>query len=119
LYFGRKSDFFYHYTSKYCAELILRDMKLYATNARIKRFGSGVFLTKLAPCVDEDQLLVNNYIHKSHVYRTKLECAFAIKSTFLVKFKRLKDKFNPERDIWRFDGDIDLTKCEFHLIHRV
>ena len=94
-------------------------MKLYATNARIMRFGSGVFLTKLAPCVEEDQLLVNNYLYVSRYYRTKLECAFAIKSSFSIKFKRLKDKFHPERDIWKFDGDIDLTQCEFRLINRV
>ena len=119
LYWGRNNkNFWYHYTSKYCAQSILKDLKIKITNSRIVRFGAGVFLTKMPPCVDEDELLANNYIHKSAHYRTKLEYVFAIKPNYLMKFRQLIDKFDPSRDIWKCDTDIDLNKCEFYLIKR-
>ncbi len=119
LYWGcNNENFWYHYTSKYFAKLILKDMKIKITNSRLVRFGVGVFMTKMPPCADEDELLANNYIHKSRYYRTKLECAFAIKPNHSMRFQQLADKFDLSRDIWKCDTDIDLNQCEFYLIMR-
>jgi hypothetical protein len=117
LYWGRNNEnFWYHYTSKYFAQLILKDMKIKITKSRLIRFGVGVFMTKMPPCVGEDALLTNNYIHKTPYYRAKLECAFAIKPNHSMIFQQLADKFH--RDVWKCGNDIDLNQCEFYLIIR-
>ena len=91
-------------------------MRLRAKEARIIRFGRGVFMTKIAPCSETDLLLTNNYIGNPK-YLHRLECAFAIKTSSMI-FRKLNDKFYPSRDIWKSDRDIDLNQCEFYLIDR-
>lgn len=109
--------YFYHYTSKYFARLILNDLILKAGEARIPHFGIGVFMTKLGPKETTDCLLQNNYRGNSK-YKERLECAFAIKSNQFVRFVPISDKMFPSRDLWKSRNDIDLTKCTFFLIIR-
>ena len=91
-------------------------MNLKISKARIRRFGEGVFVTKIAPTELTKELLSNNYLGSSK-YLHKTQCAFALpKNDFRVV--KIRDRFEPSRDIGRIDSSIDLRLTNFYLIVR-
>ena len=105
----------FHYTSFANALCILNEQTILASEARIKKFGFGVFMTKMCkPENRDDKIRFNNYNTKVDRHDAKLQCAFAFRkdSIKLNKIARI------ERDVWRFDGDLNLNKCDYILILR-
>jgi hypothetical protein len=91
-------------------------MQINAGQARIKRFGFGVFMTRIDPCKDDKFLLFNNYLDNPK-YQSRLECAFAI-SFDCIYAKKITDHFYPQRDLWRCNFNVDLKDKKFYLIIR-
>ena len=112
----RHDDYVYHYTDFKSAINILQHNVLFASQARITRFGRGVFMTKYSPNKSDYDLIQNNY-QGNWKHASKVDCAFAFKSAYLGanKFREQRD-FN--RDLWKHDADIFLSTIEFTLILR-
>ena len=91
-------------------------MRINTTTARIPRFGSGVFMTKMPPTKPRSTLLENIYLNNSK-YDSKLECAFAIQEYSINAFK-FTDPMHPSRDLWKVHDHIDLTSCNFNVVIR-
>ena len=114
---GKRQGYIYHYTSKYYARQILKDKLLKAGASRIHHFGYGVFMTKLSPCMKNDELCENNY-RGNQKFLNRLQSAFAFKDDGTLNLTKIYDHRYPSRDIWRSNNDINLNQFEFYLIMR-
>ena len=108
--------YIYHYTNIPNAINILEEKVLRISQARIHKFGTGVFMTKFNPKKSDNELIVNNY-RGNWKYAAKLHCAFAFDSE-LLKANKFIDNWYIGRDLWRYDYDICLDYKEFTLILR-
>ncbi len=109
----QNDDYIYHYTNTSNAIHILKEKVFRTTQARIPRFGRGVFMTKFPPNLSDNELIQNNY-QGNRKYAPKVKCAFAFERAYLNAHQLLD--FN--RDLWRYDYDIYLFDKEFTLILR-
>ncbi len=108
--------FLYHYTDKESAKSILKSKAIKQGKSSRSTFGRGVFMTILKPTESDSVLLENNYGDKLK-FHSKTQCAFAFNIQEL-KAKKIDDPFSKNRDIWRFDQDINLNEYDFKLILR-
>lgn len=112
----RSAHYVYHYTSHVCARQIIDSMCIRTSQARVRRFGTGVFLTTMSPSNSTAELLENNYQGNTK-YRNNTQCAFALpKSDFSVV--KVHDPRDPKRDIWRINTSVELSHTDFYLITR-
>ena len=109
------SEYIYHYTTIHNAKEILRDKVINANWPKRHNYGKGVFFTILPPNRNDRDLIVNNYIYLSHKYFSNVECAFAFKKSDL-NLKRINADCG--RDVWCFNGDINLVGIQFRLVVR-
>jgi hypothetical protein len=114
---SHSSDFIYHYTSNASAQSILRENKIRTTAARVRRFGTGVFMTVMSPTESDNVLLENNYQGNPQLHMSKLEVAFAVRKT-AIDAKRIIDPRDSARDLWRHDYEIDLRNVDYFMINR-
>lgn len=91
-------------------------MVIRKTEARIKRFGTGVFMTKMEPIVDKSTLLYNIYLGNPK-YESRLECAFAVKKDH-IRAREFNDPKYPSRNLWKSNDDIYLNDNNFTLVFR-
>lgn len=121
----------YHYTSNAGAQGIQSSKRISASQQQAGGggdafFGSGVYLTSIAPH-DTTQLkiLLNNWdgphtpsaLEKIIVANTGKQLTKKIEKVVVVKLPRgLAKKVPDERDIYLVEGDIDLTKYEFSVV---
>ncbi len=110
-----RNEYIFHYTSLENARSILNVKRIYVTEARVKNFGIGVFMTALQPFENYSTLLENIYLGNPK-YETRLECAFAIKRHHINAYEFV-DRKHPSRDLWKCNHDIEL-KNNFFLIVR-
>ncbi len=111
-----RNDYVFHYTTLQNAKSILRMMKIKVTEARIKKFGTGVFMTKMEPIEAESTLLHNIYLGNPK-YESRLECAFAIHKHHSRAYE-FNDPMYPRRDLWKSNNDIHLNEDNFVLVIR-
>ena len=78
------NDYFYHYTSLYCANQILQSRRIIASLPKWKSFGKNVYFTKCKPDSNDYQIVTNNYIHYSMAYLSNIQCAFAFHKNHLI-----------------------------------
>ena len=95
---------------------ILKEKEIKVSQARIPKFGTGVFLTDLDPTSSTHELLVNNY-NGNYKYQSKTQCAFALPRNYL-KLVKLYDRINAPRSVYRSDESIRLEKLKFYLVLR-
>jgi hypothetical protein len=116
-----QSNYIFHYTSIENAKSILISNKIYKTRARIKKFGTGVFMTSVQPFEEYSVLLENIYLGNPK-YSSRLECAFAINKYICnqINAHQFTDPMYPSRDLWICEDDIELhsTHNVFYLIIR-
>ena len=112
----QNDDYIYHYTNISNALNILNEKVLRTTQARIPRFGRGVFMTKCPPNLSDNELIQNNY-QGNRKYVSKVKCAFAFERAYLNAHQLLVYN-DSNRDLWRYDYDIYLYNKEFTLILR-
>jgi hypothetical protein len=91
-------------------------MRINITTARIRKFGTGVFMTKMDPTESVSQLLHNIYLNNQK-YESRLECAFAI-NMYDIDAIEFKDPMYPSRDLWRTNSSIHLNGKHFFLVIR-
>ena len=113
---NQHDDYVYHYTDFNSAISILKHNILFTSQARIPRFGRGVFMTKHSPNKSDYELIQNNY-QGNWKYASKVECAFAFVSAYLDA-KKFRDYRDFNRDLWKHDENIFLNTVEFTLILR-
>jgi hypothetical protein len=73
-------------------------------------------MTVMSPTEDDNDLIQNNY-QGNNKYFVKTECAFAFRKHHINACK-IRDPWDPSRDLWRKNGDIDLTEVDYFVIMR-
>ena len=96
------------------ARSIISDRQINASYSHFHR-RMGVYFTVLGPRNSDYELIQNNYIYHSPKYKSKIQCAIAIKKSD-IRLQKLSDIHG--RDVWEFSDSVDLSDLEYSLVVR-
>ena len=108
--------YFYHFTkSSYC-ENIRKQKVIKKSIDKNAKFGPGVYLTKKSFMFGKEKLARNNYDgNRTKISERRIQEGYldAYVRIFIPEDEVEKCKTKKDRDIWRYDGDLDLKKYRY------
>ena len=98
-------------------KLIIQAHVLKASTSGAK--GAGVYLTSLQQGTSDEILAKNNWGHAGSDVLQRLDIAFVFEfDRKLIGTKLRNHSAALKRDVWKYDGDIDLKSIPYHVYER-